>query len=157
MNEDQVKKIAKQVFDEQLAQTQYGFSSIPFHIHNQTDSPILPPTSVGGFVPLPANNPTGVVSPKVLNPSGPGTESQIVNHRATTHAQQPPAVYVFPVPIIYGYGVGGYSAFNGGDAPIGSLVCFSNAGTTAQLFIKVQTGESPDTFIWRGVTLPLTA
>lgn len=149
MNEQQIRGLIEQVFDEKLKQTQYNVASIPYHVHNQTDSPRIPPTSVIGYVPLPSTT-GGIVNPVIL-------DTQIINNRATTNKPNPPEIDVYPLPIIYGYGVGVHSAFNGGDAPVGSLVCFSNAGTTAQLFIKIQTGESPDTFIWRGVTLPVTA
>ncbi len=46
MDEAQVKKIASDVFDQKLNDTQYGFNSIPFHIHNGTDSPKIPFSSL---------------------------------------------------------------------------------------------------------------
>lgn len=49
MNEEQVKQIAKQVFDERLQATQYGFNSIPFHTHNGTDSPNISQASVNPY------------------------------------------------------------------------------------------------------------
>lgn len=150
MNEQQVKDIATQVFKDLSTQAQFNVTPVPIHLHNQIDSPKIPPTSVTGFVALPANNPNGVVSPVTL-------DTQKVNNFDTTKGINQQPLYAYPLNIIYGYGVGVHSAFNGGDASEGSVICFSNAGTTAQLFIKVQTGNSPDTFIWRGVTLPLTA
>lgn len=43
--EDKMKKIAEQVFDEKLKQTQYSFKGLPFHTHNGTDSPKIPESS----------------------------------------------------------------------------------------------------------------
>lgn len=113
MNEDYIKKIAEQVFNEKLEATQYSFKSIPFHTHNQTDSPRIPPTSVLNFATLPANN--GTVTSGVLS-----TNSISVS--------EPPYGVIYPTPVIRGVGVGVYSTFNGGDAPLGSTVAFMTPG-----------------------------
>lgn len=156
MDEKKMRQIAEEVFNEKLNETQFGFTSIPYHVHNGTDSPVILPLSVTGFASLPANNPDGIVSPTTLDTQIFTFNSKTVNGSGgLDNKTRASAVYIYPTPIIYGYGVGTHSAFNGGDAPYGTLICFSNAGTTAQLFIKIDDGTS--TGIWRGVTLPLTA
>ena len=49
-NDQKMRDIASQVFDEKLKATQYGFQSQPFHLHNGTDSPRIPESSLtAGF------------------------------------------------------------------------------------------------------------
>lgn len=142
MDEAKMKQIAEEVFTEKLRQTQYGFQSQPYHIHSGTDSPRLPFASIVNTLPLPARNPDGVISPIILD-----TQVFTLGTAAVDGAggllNKPlqSTVYIYPTPIIYGYGVGVHSAFNGGDAPFGTLLCFSNQGTNAQLFIKVDDGN----------------
>lgn len=143
MNEDKIREIALQVFQEQLAQTQFNVSSVPYHEHNQTDSPRLPPTSIINFVALPAttdNVTSGVLSKNNISVS------------------TPPYGIIYPTPVIRGVGAGVFNAFNGGDAPFGSFVCFmpNNATTNPpQLWIRLENTLGDPT--WYGVNLPLTA
>lgn len=134
-NEQKMRQIAKEVFDQELAKTQYGFSSIPFHTHNQTDSPKIPPTSVNNFASLPAT-PGGVLSPDNISVS------------------QPPFGIIYPNPVIRGVGVGSFSAFNGGSAPLGSMVVFLPPDSTVDapnLWIMLENSLSEPT--WYGVNL----
>lgn len=55
-------------------------------------------------------------------------------------------------PIVNGFGVGTFSAFNGGDAPDGTIMAFTNA-TTNQLYIRI--ANSANGPIWAGVELNL--
>lgn len=124
MNEEKIKEIAKQVFDENLQATQYGFNSIPFHIHNQTDSQQIPPTSVFNFKVLPANN--GTVTSGVLS-------------KNNISVSKPPYGVIYPTPVIRGVGAGVYSNFNGGNAPLGSTVAFMTPGLNIwQLWIMLE-------------------
>ena len=137
MNEDKIKQIALQVFQEQLAKTQFDVSSMPYHTHNQTDSPRIPPTSVLNFVNLPATK---------------GTETSGVISTDNIGVSYPPFPTVYPIPIITGYGVGVYSQFNGGEAPVGSSLMFQNVGLDLyQLWIR--TVDADDVPIWVGVDL----
>lgn len=38
MNEEKIKQIARDIFSEQMRQSQYNISFIPFHTHNNIDS-----------------------------------------------------------------------------------------------------------------------
>lgn len=105
MDEQKIKDIAIQVFKEQLGQSQYKVTSVPAHSHNQTDSPRIPPTSVTNFAALPAGE-TGVLSKNNISISF------------------PPYGIIYPIPVIRAVGVGPFSAFNGGDAPLGSMIVF---------------------------------
>lgn len=49
MNEDKIRQIATEVFNEQLMQTQYAVSSIPYHLHNGTDSPQLSQANINPY------------------------------------------------------------------------------------------------------------
>ncbi len=118
--------IAKYANDQKYAVTQ-----VPVHTHNGIDSPKIDADDIPQFVPLPAT-PGGVVSPDVL-------DTQTIND-IVLGSQNPPTIYVNPVPIIYGYGVGVHSAFNGGDAPNGSAVFFENGLSLSKLYIKTEYG-----------------
>lgn len=151
MDEIKMRQIAEQVFTEKLRATQYGFQSQPFHTHNGTDSPNLPFASISNTVPLPARG-TGVISLTTLNTQTFTLGTEAVNGSGgLLNKPLKSTVYVYPTPIIYGYGVGVHSAFEGGDAPFGTLLCFSNAGTMAQLFIKVDDGNGTGG-VWFGFT-----
>ena len=139
LTEQQVRDIATEVFQTLSAQSQFNVASIPSHIHNQTDSPRIPPTSVTNFVPMSGfktgtlGNTSGVISPDNIGVS------------------TPPYSIIYPTPIIHGYGVGDFSQFNGGTAPVGTLIGFMTDALVWQLWILM-----PDD-TWRGVNLPLTA
>lgn len=146
MNEDQIRQIVQ----DELSKSNIGgsFNTVPYHIHNNSDSPQLVPQSTKGFTPLPSlpnlgatpSVDNGVFSPQnlfglsVSSPQAPGT---FVPLAATT--------YVYPVPVIFG-GMG--TLFNGGVAPIGSIVA---AFTSSGYELWVRYDDS-----WHGVALPLT-
>jgi len=46
---------------------------------------------------------------------------------------------VFPIPVIYGHGVGGSSAFEGGEAKDGTMIFFENGLTLSGLWVKSTT------------------
>lgn len=122
MNEDKIKQIATEVFNQQLRSTQFNVSSVPYHLHNQTDSPNIPPTSVTNFVALPATT-GGVLSATNIGVS------------------TPPYGIIYPTPVINGYGVGGFSQFNEGNAPFGTMLLFQNSGIPLyQLWVMLEDG-----------------
>jgi hypothetical protein len=138
MDEQKIKKIALEVFQSQLKQSQYQVTPVPVHIHNGTDTPRIPPSSVINFVSLPSTVSTnGVLSPDNIG------------------VAQPPFATIYPLPIINGYGVGAFSQFNGGDAPYGSMVGFQNGSTVQQLWVMM-TDNAGDPQ-WKGIDLTLTA
>lgn len=136
MNADEVRQIAQEVA-EQVYQTygsRWGVNQTPAHYHTPADSNTIPPTSVDGFVPLPAST-GGVVNASTLG-------NQIVTQgnstrgygKFTTVSQATFPVY--PLVIVNGNGVGVDSEFNGGDAPEGTLVFFNNGTTISGLWVR---------------------
>lgn len=125
--------------------TKYGVAEVPLHKHNGADAPILTAQSLDPFVPLTASS-GGVADPVILG-------GETIND--TTQASNPglagtkntPAIYVNPLPIIYGREVPGSppteQIFNGGTAPIGTAIIFANpvgdtaTGTGVVLWIRV--------------------
>lgn len=118
--------------------TKFGVGDTPLHKHNGVDAPKLPLSSIDGFLTLPANG-AGVLSPSGIGIPD-GNNGQSVN---TSGIGIPPTVIIPQTPIIYGHGVGSWSQFNGGDAPLGTMLFFENGGTIAGLWINI--GGS-----WRG-------
>ncbi len=137
---DEAKKAAEDVYNQKG--NQFGVNQTPTHSHNGVDSPILPTTSVGGFLPLPATI-GGVVSPDILvNQSivqGPSYRGY--GYLSGTSQTVFP---VYPIPVIYGHGVGDDSEFNGGKAPAGTVIFFENGPTIAGLWVNI------DGTTWRG-------
>lgn len=146
--EGMVANVAKQqataVFND--LGTQYNVGKVPTHMHNGVDSLKIPATSVEQFQLLPATD-GGVANPTVLG-------NQVITQGSTERgygnlATVSQAVFpVFPIPIIYGNGVGVDSQFNGGDAPDGTVVFFDNGLTLSGLYIKTSNGWygfTPDT------------
>ena len=116
----------------------YGVASVPLHRHNGSDSPIIGNASIFNFTALPAT-PGGVANEDVL-------DAQVINNPAQNadgnKNPNPANIYVMPIPIIYSSsGVGPGSAFEGGDAPQGTLVFFDGANATLSgLWAKTQNG-----------------
>lgn len=139
MNEQEIRNLIEQIFDEKLKATQYGFNSVPFHVHNQTDSPKIPPTSVLNFTTLPANNAITAATSGVLSTTNIGNSTA-------------PYGIVYPLPIIDGYGVAGFSQFNEGIAPRGSVVLFQNGDTIPHsLHVMMETAAGAPA--WYGIDL----
>lgn len=114
--------------------SQYGVARVPAHTHNGVDSNNIVPTSVTGFLPLPATL-DGVVNPIVL-------QNQIVTQGNTSRGYGrfesvgQSSFPIFPMPIIYGNGAGTDSEFQGGEAPEGTLIFFNNGPTISGLWIR---------------------
>lgn len=154
---DQYAKIKDMVVNESKQQatavfndlgTQYNVGKVPTHMHNGVDSLKIPPTSVEVFQVLPGTT-GGVVAPGTLGnqvvTQGP-TERGYGNFATVSQAVFP----VYPIPIIYGNGVGVDSLFNYGDAPDGTMIFFDNGLTLSGLYIKTANGWygfTPDTFV----------
>ncbi len=153
MNEQEIRKIIQEEIKKAAQTAQYGVTRVPVHTHNNIDSPNLPPHSVTGFQNLPANQ-TPAASAGVLgvlagqSVSGPPSDPLVIS--PSTIPTLLPQISVFPIPIIYGYGVGVHSAFNGGEAPNGTVLFFSNGLTLSGLWVKTPDGWygfSPDSLI----------
>lgn len=144
MDENTIRQIVRDEIAKAAQQAQYTVTRVPVHTHNNTDAPNIPSSNVTGFQSLPAQpnqSPSGgVISLLML-------DGQTVNGIPNTpSSSNPPAVYTYPVPFIWGYGVGTHSAFNGGTAPEGTLIAFHNGDGINQLWIMMESK-------WRGVNL----
>lgn len=133
--QQEAKKAAEDVYNSKG--TLFNVAQVPAHAHNNIDSKSIPPTSVDGFVPLPATS-GGVVSPTTLGNQGVGQGSINVGYGYLATGTQASFVS-FPVTTIYGHGVGTDSAFNAGDAPEGTMIFFNNGDSQAlnQLWVRI--------------------
>lgn len=144
MSPDQIKELvqteARRIALEVYSQkgTQYGNPQVPVHIHNGIDSPIVSAADIGGFLPLPAT-PGGVVSPGQLGNQVvvQGNSSRSYGNFSTVSQAVFP---IYPIPLIYGSGVGPDSAFDGGTAPLGTVLFFENGLTLSGLWVKTPVG-----------------
>lgn len=134
----EARAMAEQVYDEMG--TKYGVADVPTHMHNGVDSVQIPPSAItAAFVPLPATsggvaNPTQLGASAVINDS-----SQASNPKQAGLQNRAGAIYVNPIPIIYGTST---AEFTGGDAPVGTLVAFvnpENIDVQATLWLRAQT------------------
>ncbi len=138
--------MAQKIVDETLNKAQYTVPDVPDHHHNGQDSTQLDPESITTVLNLPATK-GGVVSPTTLVNQLVGQGPALVgfgNLNTGNTAQQSAKFVSFPVPIIYGHGVGTDSQFNGGDATQGTMVFFDNGATLSGLWILLSDGT------WRG-------
>lgn len=147
LNEELIRSIVR---DEMQKNYMSGSPDVPPHSHNDTDGFKINPMDLIGFnavittnnknlVPETGKYEYGYASPLNIGSTGQLTQSIVNVNNAT-----------YPIPYVLGFGVGVFSAFNGGFAENGTLIAFSNAGTTGQLWIRIE-GK------WKGVALPLTA
>ncbi len=141
MERDEIKKLIKEVFQEELGKTQFGVTAVPVHTHNGTDTVKIPPTSVFNFTNLPSNNTSndrnGVPDPY----------AGVVSTDNISPFADPVLSIIYPTPVIVGFAPGDYSVFNGGDAPLGSTVAFyenPTSGTLAQLWIALEASHIVD-------------
>jgi len=115
--------------------TKYGVASVPLHTHNGVDSPTIGNESVFNFTRLPASESTPQYIP--AGATGPGVASlsqlagQVIDNPVGSALGNPSTVFVMPLPIVWGQGVGVQSQFNGGNAPEGSTLVFHNSETRA--------------------------
>lgn len=136
--------------DNNSIQSQYNVVPIPAHIHNGIDSNRLPPTSVINFVPLPTNNGATQETSGVLSANNVGYSdgSASLNAKVATF----PYNVIYPVPVIQGYGVGGFSQFNGGIAPVGTLILFNNSTIVNELWARMPDDLDPTGGTWVNVS-----
>lgn len=122
-----------------------GFNQTPYHLHNQTDSPQLPPSSTKGFVPLPSI-PNHGTTPATTNAvfSAINLTDETVNN-PTSQSQTPAQSYVYPMPLIFG---GISTTFSGGVAPTG---VYLGSITSSGYEFWIRFDDS-----WHGVNLPLS-
>lgn len=138
--QNEARKIAEEVYA--TKGTQYNVANVPAHSHNGVDSNHLSLSSIDGVLTLGAQ-------PNILGEDGAmfcnlNLGNQVVTQGNTERGfgvfgtVSQASFYTLPIPVIYGNGVGVDSAFNGGDAPDGTMVFFSNGLTLSGLWIKTQ-------------------
>jgi hypothetical protein len=144
MKEEDIKNLIQQMIDENNTKNQYGVNLPPIHSHNLTDSSggQIPTSSIIESIAI-TGSAGGVFNPLIL-------DTQKVNNEYITGRKNAQTVYTLPVNVIYGFGVGVHSAFNGGDAEPGTMVFFENGLTLSALWIKTING-------WYGISPDLTA
>jgi len=155
MDEAKVKQIAeevaKQVFQDQLNQSQFGVTAVPVHTHNGTDTVKIPASSVIDFISLLSRNTSNDTD------GIPDAYSGVVSNDNISPFVTVDPTTIYPTPIVGGFGNGGgspdYSVFHGGEAPVGSLVAFyrnSAVSTTAQLWIALEGSSLKEGFQFTG-------
>ena len=142
MDEAKIRKIFQEEIQKYMVQKQYSISRIPSHEHNGTDTIKIPLSSIKESAQIPATG-GSVFDPTIL-------AGQYINNEPTSGLPTYKTITVVPQTIIQGFGVGVASAFNGGNAPDGTMVVFANSTSFAQLYIMVNG-------TWRGVALDLIA
>lgn len=135
----EIKTQLDKFFQEKQKEQQFQISKIQNHTHNGTDTQKIEPSAITSFIPV-----TGVTN-GVFAKNNLGNQSVNVQGRIT---YSPIGVYVPQLPIIYGFGVGVDSQFNGGNAPEGTMVFFNNGSTVNQLWVMADG-------TWRGADFPL--
>ena len=141
MDEQKIQNLIQQEIKSYMDRNQYSVSKIPNHYHNGSDSPKISTSSIVESMNITGIK-GGVFDPAVL-------DTQKINKEYTSSLSDPGTVSVLPMNIIYGYGVGVHSQFNGGDAPSGTMVFFENTLTNSGLWIKTDNG-------WYGISPDLT-
>lgn len=133
--------------------TKYGVASVPLHRHNGADSPVIGNASISNFDALPAT-PGGVANLDTL-------ALQVLDGNyvdaSGNQNKNPPTSYVMPISFISGFGNPGdpNAAFHGGNAPIGTMIAFTNSAELAmQLFVRLDVDGYTNQ--WWGVSLPLS-
>ncbi len=134
--------IANKIVTETLAKAQYSVPAVPDHHHNGSDASILDPLATKGFQLLPATS-GGVVSPGVMGNQSITQGPNVAGFGYLAGIGTGFPFNIYPVPIIYGNGVGVDSEFNGGDAPEGTVLFFENGPTISGMWVKTNSG-------WRG-------
>lgn len=141
MDEAKIKTLVQQEIQAYMNNKQFNYSKIPNHEHNGIDGIKIPISSIKDSVPINGSN-GGVFDPSVL-------DTQTVNREYFSRTSNPNTVFTLPINIIYGFGVGVHSQFNGGTAEEGTMVAFSN-GALSTLWVMLDG-------TWRGVSLNLSA
>lgn len=120
---------------------QFTLSKIPAHEHNGSDTVKVPVSSIKEAIPI-TGSAGGVFNSAILG-------NQTINRLYNSNTSNPSFVYSLPSNVIYGFGVGVDSAFNGGLAEEGTMIVFSNGALSTLWFMLDGT--------WRGVSLNLSA
>lgn len=130
--------IARQVVQDALIKDQYSVPTVADHHHNGTDATQIDANDIVNAG-LPTNG-DGVASPKNLAGAPAGNNNKINRN-------------LVPGFVMIGQGA---NAFNGGDAPIGTIMAFANgANLSQQLYIRLDVDGYTNR--WWGVNLNITA
>lgn len=136
MDETKIRQIIREEVQKMASEQQYDVHRTGIHLHNGTDSVQLPISSIVESIAI-NGKADGVFNPLTLG-------EQKVNNEFATGRKNAQTVYILPMNVIYGFGVGVQSAFNGGDAEPGTIVVFDNFNSvtpeTSQLWVKTVNG-----------------
>jgi hypothetical protein len=141
MDEARIKTLIDQGIQTYMNNKQFNLSKVPNHEHNGTDTVKVPVSSIKEAIPI-TGSAGGVFNSAILG-------DQTINRLYNSNTSNPSFVYSLPSNIIYGFGVGVDSAFNGGLAEEGTMIVFSNGALSTLWFMLDGT--------WRGVSLNLSA
>ena len=141
MDEARIKILIDQGIQAYMNNKQFNYSKIPNHEHNGVDTVKVPISSIKESIPITGST-GGVFNQAILG-------NQTINRIYNSNTSNPSSVYSLPSNVIYGFGVGVDSAFNGGLAEEGTMVVFSNGAFSTLWFMLDGT--------WRGVSLDLSA
>lgn len=156
MDEQAIRKIVR---EEMARNYNSGTPQVPPHRHDGVSNLLIDPTTLGMYaVPQLQSKVTynyqatsnGVTSTNIASPAYGFASPSILSPASTGHLQQyvsNPFVYINPIPIVAGNGVGIQGSFNGGAAPDGTMVAFITGSTTTS-FLYIRFSGS-----WYGVNL----
>lgn len=146
-----IQQEATRIAKEQIFQNAYsGSPIIPISQSNGNDNLQINSKNVIGFQPLPTVSRQHLVTETGKSEYGFSSIQNVGIAGGLSQAIENNKSAIYPIPYVLGHGVGIFSAFNGGYAPNGTITAFSNAGTSGQLWIRLE-GK------WYGVNLPLNA
>lgn len=140
-----IEQIAAQVVAQKADNSQYEGFNTTDHSHDGVNTNQLGPEAISTVQTLSAvgdGNPNhaGVVNPALLGNQtvSQGSMAAGYGNLVSYSNQNKHATFVtLPIPVITGAGVGTDSEFNGGKAPIGTLVFFNNGSTIAGLWVNI--------------------
>lgn len=140
MDRNEITQLIRSEIAKAGVASRFQLSPVNTHTHTGrgSDAPNIPGTSVTAFQQIPTDG-SSVLGPNSLNTQ---------NFSYLGQLNSTPVLTV-PLVEISGFGVGVHSAFNGGTAPEGTMVLFTNGDSLSFLCIKSEQSSTG----WYGVNL----
>jgi len=136
-NEEQKAEIRRMIQEEMDHGYRSGDPQIAPHSHNGNDNLRINIADVDGVIPV-RQMEGGVNFLNQLTPTG--SDTGVI--RPAQYLANPEIAVIGRIPVIQGNGPGVQGAFNGGDAPVGTMVAFSNGNVLSTLWVKVIEGPT---------------
>lgn len=149
MDEFKLQNLIRQEIEAYMNNKQFNISKISNHEHNGVDSNPIPVYSIIESLALPGSKTPDVFSSLNLN-NQVVVQGNSTKSFGTQGTVKQGKFFTLPIPVIYGNGVGVNSAFNGGDAPVGTILFFDNGLTLSGFWVKTISGWygfTPDSLI----------